>query len=332
MDAIILAGGFGTRLRPLTLHSPKPLVPLANQPFLATLTRRLARAGVRRANLAAFHQCAEIRRALARLPRFGVRLSVVREPAPLGTGGAIRHAWPDPHSPCLVLNGDILSDFDLADLARFHRARRADASLWTRPVEDPSAFGVLEFGRDRRVRRFVEKPRPGESDSRFINAGVYVLSPSVHARIPEGRAVSVEREVFPGLVAAGLNVSAFVSAGPDYWRDLGTPQQYLLANLDALKGRLPSLAAPPERGYLAGAGSRLDRGCRIESSVLGPRCRVGAKALVSGSVLWEGCRVGEGARLEGALLGRGVEVGAWAQVGPGAVLGDGAVIPPYSKL
>lgn len=322
MDAIILAGGFGTRLRPLTWNRPKPLVPVANQPFLQTLLSRLAKAGVKRVAVSAFHQAGEIRSALAVLPHFGLKVAVVEEKSPLGTGGAIRYAWPRAAEACLVLNGDVLSDFDLASLADFHAERRADASLWVKPMPDVSAFGVIESDAAGQVSRFVEKPKPGESSSKHINAGVYLFTPAVLRLIPAGRPVSVEREVFPGLLARGLRVFAFKGSPDAYWRDIGTPLNYLQANLDSL-GRA---------AYLKGTGCRLARGCRVEQSVLGKSCRVEKGARVSGSVLWEGCVIGEGAEVSGALLASGVSVGAWARISPGVVLGDGAVVPAYSKL
>jgi NDP-sugar pyrophosphorylase family protein len=340
MDAIILAGGFGTRLRPLTLGTPKPMVPLANQPFLATLLHRLAKAGVERAVLSAFHQAGELRRSLPRFKRFGIRLSVVAEREPLGTGGAIRYAWLDPRRPTLALNGDALSDFDIRTLLASHRARRAHCSLWVRPVEDPSAFGVIESRRDGAITRFIEKPRPGETDSRAINAGVYVLEPEVRALIPEGRAVSVERETFPALLAHGLRSFAFHGSPKAYWRDIGRPEEYLQANLDVLDGVLPSYQAKPRplwarpgRGrVLLAPGCRVAAGARLERSVLGAGCSVASQAELNASVLWEGCRIGAGARVQGALLGRGVMVGEHAWLRPGTVLGDRAVVPAYSVV
>ncbi|HXC65439.1 MAG TPA: nucleotidyltransferase family protein, partial [bacterium] len=210
-QAVILAGGFGTRLRPLTTKTPKPLLGLGGRPFLETLFLRLSQAGVRHAVLSAHHQSQVLRAALPKLRRFGLKVTLIRESKPLGTGGAIRFAWPDPAQPCLVLNGDILTDLDLGPLAKAHLASGADATLWSLVVEDTSAFGVIERDRKGRVTRFVEKPKPGQSRSRDVNAGLYALSASVRAAIPAGRAVSVEREVFPGLLASGAELRLYHS-------------------------------------------------------------------------------------------------------------------------
>lgn len=339
-DAVILAGGFGTRLRPLTARTPKPLLGVGGRPFLESLFIRLASAGVKRVVLSVHHQAGELRKALPGLRRFSLDVSLRRETRPLGTGGAIRFAWPDPARPCLVLNGDVLSDFDLRDLQRAHRAGRAAATLWVVPMEDTRAFGVVETDRRMRVTRFVEKPRPGQSASRLINAGLYALEPGVLDHIPAGRAVSVEREVFPALLKAGLRVQASKGAGPAYWNDIGTPAAYLRANLDLLQGRLwrgkglaVALWGHPDRaGNLVAASARIDRGAHVAFSVLGPDCRVEAGASVRGCVFQKDCRVSAGARLEGVLLSEGVRVGARCELKPGAVLGARSRLADDTRL
>jgi NDP-sugar pyrophosphorylase family protein len=337
MDAIILAGGLGTRLRPLTEHTPKPLVPVCNRPFLATLLVRLKKAGVRRAVLSVFHEAKRIRAAIPELGTLtGLALRVIEEEKPLGTGGAIRFAWPQASPSCLVLNGDVLSDFDFRALAAFHQKKGADASLWVRPVREPSAYGVIESGRDRRVGRFVEKPKPGETHSRMINAGAYLLEAKVLRFIPAARAVSIERETFPRLLQEGLRVFAYDGQRQAYWRDIGTPANYLQANLDILRGRLKpgsrKLWPRAAQDGLWGTGCRVGRTARISASVLGDRCLISEGATVASSVLWPGCRIGRGAVLRGVLLGRGVQVGDHARLASGTVLGDGAVVPPQAKL
>ncbi len=337
-DAVILAGGFGTRLRPLTSGTPKPLLPVAGRPFVETLLARLAQAGVKRVVLSVHHQPEAWRRALPRLRRFSMRLELRREPEPLGTGGAIRFAWPDPDRPCLALNGDALSDFDVRSLLSRHAALGAAATLWAVSVPDTSAFGVLEAGRDGLIRRFLEKPRPGQTRSRLINAGLYALEPEVLRRIPAGRPVSVEREVFPGLLEAGLKVG-LCSQGSPYWNDIGTPAAYLRANQDVLAGALwrgkglaPALWGRPDRGRnILGRGVRMGRGAEVSSSVLGAGCRVDEGAGVVGSVLMDGVHVGSGARVEGAVLGTGCVVGEGCVLRPGAVLGAGTRLAPGSR-
>lgn len=339
-DAIILAGGFGTRLRPLTAKTPKPLLPLGSRPFLETLFARLAAAGVKRAVLSVHHQAPLLKAAVPKLRRFGLKVQLRREPRPLGTGGAIRFAWPDPRRACLVLNGDVLSDLNIRELASAHKASQAVATLWTIPVEETSAFGVLECGPSGRVRRFVEKPRPGESPSRLINAGLYALQPEVLAMIPLGQPVSVEREIFPALVAKGLNVRVFQSKRPVYWSDIGTPAAFLQAHLDLLNHRLwhgRGLAQVlwgrlDRRGNLLAPGVRLAAGALVSQSVLGPGCKVEAGAKIEASVLMQGCTVGPQARLQRVLLGPGVGIGARCELRPGAVLGEGTRLSDDTRL
>ena len=331
MNALILVGGQGLRLRPWTLKEPKPVLPLANRPFIETLFARLARAGVRRAVLSAHHQSAVLRRRVAQSRRFGLKVEVVREPRPLGTGGAIRYAWPDPKKPCLVMNGDVLCDLDLAPFLKDHDRRGPVASLWTFRVPDPRAFGVIESTSKGRITRFVEKPRKGQSSSRSINAGLYAMRPEVLDWIPAGRPVSIEREVFPLMVKAGLFLGAWSKKGKSYWRDIGTPENYLQAHLDILAGRVKlrspagkRLWGPIRNEVLAGARSRVHPLARVEKSSLGRDCRIAAGARLRSCVLMDGCRVGENAVIEGAILGPGCVLGEGARVGKGARLAAGA--------
>jgi mannose-1-phosphate guanylyltransferase len=339
-DAIILAGGFGTRLRPLTAKTPKPLLSVGGRPFIESLFYRLAQGGVKRAVLSVFHQTAVIKAALPGLRKFGLTVQIRKEPSPMGTGGGIRYAWPDPAKPTLVLNGDALSDYDLRHFQKNHAASKAAASLWVIPVEDPSAFGVLEFGADGRVRRFVEKPKPGQSTSRSINAGLYALDAGVYKLIPADRPVSVERETFPLLLAEGLRVQAVKSPGAAYWNDIGTTASYQRAHLDILNGRLwkgrgPALTLwgrPDRRGSLRAAGTRVAKDALVVQSVLSKGVKVGAGARIEASVLLEGAQVGDAAVVMGAILGPGAKVGARATLKSNAVLGSGARIPDDSKL
>jgi mannose-1-phosphate guanylyltransferase len=339
-DAIILAGGFGTRLKPLTDSSPKPLLSVGGRPFLESLFARLAEAGVKRVVLSVHHQAAQIARALPGLRRFNLRVSLRREPKPLGTGGAIRFAWPDPKRPCLVLNGDVLSDFDVRELQREHRAGRAAATLWAISVENTAAFGVIETRSGQWVTRFVEKPGPGQSVSRLINAGLYALEPAVLERIAAGRPVSVEREIFPQLLDAGLPVRVCVSDAAVYWNDIGTPEAYLRANLDILRGRLwkgrglaQKLWGKPDSALnLLSSSARVAKGAKVSLSVLGPDCRISEGALVHGSVLLKGVAVGGQSSVDAALLSEGVSVGAHCALKPGAVLGPASRLSDHSRL
>ena len=329
MIAVVLVGGFGTRLRPLTLEQPKPVLPIAGRPFLVRLVERLARAGVERVVLSCGFRpdavIAEVGRVCA-----GIPIDYQVEPAPLGTGGAIRFAAlaAGVDEPFLALNGDILATFDPGDLLAFHRERGARATIAVTAVDEPSRYGLVLSDREGRVGSFLEKPGDSELDGiaepYLINAGSYVLDPSVLDAIPGGRAVSVEREVFPALIGSGL----YAWRAPGYWNDIGTPSSYLEGNLEILAeegGETADDAAVAGRlvgSCFVGAGATVERGARVESSVIGAGAVVAAGASIVGSVLHAGVRVGEHARVTGSVIGRD------AVVGPHDILPEGSILGP----
>jgi NDP-sugar pyrophosphorylase family protein len=249
----------------------------------------------------------------------------------------------------VVLNGDVLTDVDLASVVREHRERRAAATLVLAPVPNPAAYGLVETDDGGRVRRFVEKPEPAQITTDTINAGIYILQTSTLELMPAGENHSIERAFFPALLGRGDHVSAHVHRG--YWIDIGTPEKYLQVHRDVLSGRFPVRlegrataggwvheGAVVEEGaelrapFYIGPGSRVSARAEIgPNAVLGARVRVDPGARVLDSVLWEGCRVGADTRIEGALLAAGVRVGRHVTVGPGAVLGEGAVLSDYSR-
>jgi mannose-1-phosphate guanylyltransferase len=280
--AVILVGGEGTRLRPLTYDTPKPMLPIANRPFLEHQIEHLRRHGVDRIRLACGYRPDAIR------AHFGDELEYVVEPEPLGTGGAIAHAARGLRETFVVANGDVLTDLDLTALVSFHRERRARMTLALHPVSDPSRYGVVVTAADGAVEAFVEKPAPGTVDSTTINAGTYVVEPGVLELIPGGQQVSVEYDVFPRLVGAGL----YAQSSEGYWRDIGTPASYLGANLEAM---------PP--GGLIDPTAHIDPRARVTGSVIGPGCRVEAGALVSASVLLAGAVVAEGRTVDNQVVG-----------------------------
>jgi mannose-1-phosphate guanylyltransferase len=280
--AVVLVGGEGTRLRPLTYTTPKPMLPIANRPFLEHQIAHLRGHGVDRVVLACGYRPDAIR------AHFGAELEYVVEPEPLGTGGAIAHAARSLSETFVVVNGDVLTDLDLSALVRFHRAREARMTLALHRVDDPSRYGVVVTAADGAVTAFVEKPAPGTAPAATINAGTYVVEPGVLDLIPAGRAVSVEYEVFPLLVGAGL----YAQSGDGYWRDIGTPESYLAANLE----RMPAAG-------LVHPSARVDPAADVTGSVIGPGCRVEAGARVSGSVLLEGAVVTAGRTVENRVMG-----------------------------
>ena len=282
MIAVVLVGGEGTRLRPLTHTTPKSMLPIANRPFLEHQVAHLRAHGVDRIVLACGYRPDAIR------AHFGAELEYLVEPEPLGTGGAIAYAARTLSETFVVANGDVLTDLDLSALVRFHRDRDARMTLALHPVDDPSRYGVVVTAADGAVTAFIEKPPPGTAPAATINAGTYVVEPDALDLIPEGRRVSVEYEVFPLLVGAGL----YAQSSEGYWRDIGTPASYLAANLEWM---------PP--GGLVDPSARVEPGASVTGSVVGPRCRVEAGATVSRSVLLEGALVTAGRTVENRVMG-----------------------------
>jgi NDP-sugar pyrophosphorylase family protein len=320
VKAIVLAGGEGTRLRPLTYTTPKPLLPIVNRPFLEHQLSWLAGHGVTEVVLSlGYRSDAFAGRSFCDLP-----LQVAVEPEPLGTAGAIRFAAEvgGVTSRFLVCNGDVLTDLDVSALVRFHGQRDAEATIALTRVDDPSAFGVVPTDDEGRVLRFVEKPPPGEAPTDWINAGTYVLEPSVLDDIPAGRAVSIERETFPGLLARHGRLFALPS--PAYWLDIGTPAKYLEANADRLDRS--------GGGSLVGPGATVAPGAVVDGSVLGAGAVVEAGAKVLRSVLFDGARVGAGAEVTDSVLGAGAHVEAGAAVSGVTIVGPGAVVRPGERL
>jgi len=314
MQAIVLVGGKGTRLRPLTETVPKPALTLVDRPFLAYMIEWLAGHGVTEVVLACGFLPDVLREALAgEEERAGVRIRYVVEPEPLGTAGAIRFAADalggELDDRFLALNGDVLTDLDLSALLDAHAERAAAATIALHPVEDSAAFGLVHSGEEGEVLAFLEKT--GEAAPGEVNAGMYVLQRSVLDLVPPGESVSIERDVFPRLVGEGLH--GLVLDG--YWMDIGTPERYLQASWDILEGRVDTRVEPTAPGVLvatdAEAAEDATLGPRV---VLSPGCRVGRGAELTESVLLEGCEVGERARVSGSILAPGARVPAGAEV------------------
>jgi len=347
MQALILAGGEGTRLRPLTSTVPKPVVPLVDRPFIAFMLDWLRGHGVEDVVISCGFMAAGVHNVLGDGSAYGVRLRYVEEPEPLGTGGAVKFAEPLLDERFLVLNGDVLTDIDLtAQLAEHDRAG-ARATLALVPVEDPSAYGLVRLGDGGAVSEFVEKPSPDRIDTNLINAGAYVLHRDVLDAIPTGRCVSIEREVFPGLVGAGLH--GFAADG--YWLDIGTPQRYLQATYDILDGAVrTSVTDGFDGARLAVAPDAEVAGRLVGPAVVGPRARIGEGAHVSGrTVIARGAEIGAGAHVDGSvvldgavvgphstltccIVGPGVRIGEHCQIGKEVVLGEGVTVGAENQL
>ena len=344
MQAVILVGGEGTRLRPLTYGTPKPMVPLFGVPILERTLSRLSHAGIDHVILAAGYLPAAIERHFGDGSRLGMRITYVVEREPLGTAGAIRNVAEHIVGPFFVLNGDVLTSLDLQAMIAEHEAKRGVGVLHAIRVDDPSAFGCIVRDGDGRISRFVEKPPRDEAPTDEINAGTYLLEPSVLDLIPAGRNVSIEREVFPQLLASGAALYSYATS--DYWLDLGRPDQYLQAHYDVLSGKtsLGPSADPTQRlgsmfGSMASAPSGIvpavfiGNGVAIdERATIGPLATIGdgsaigRDARVRGSVLWDGVVIGEGAEIAGAIIASNARIGAGAVIDAGAVIGHGVEV------
>jgi mannose-1-phosphate guanylyltransferase len=322
MRAVVLVGGFGTRLRPLTLHTPKQMLPVVNRPMIERVVEHLAEHGVSEAVLALGYRPDAFQAAYPDGRCAGVELHYAIEPEPRDTAGAIRFAAVDAgiDERFVVLNGDVLTDLDLGVLLAAHERTGAEGTIALHRVEDPSAFGVVPTDEAGRVTAFIEKPLRDEAPTDLINAGTYVLEPSVLDRIAPDVPVNVERVTFPAMVEDG---TLYAIDGDTYWLDAGTPATYLAANLDLIDGRRARESGVHPDAEVDGA---------VAGSVVGASARVGAGAIVSGSVLLPGAEIGDGALVQDAIIGARARVGAGAIVAEGAVLGDDVVVEPGREV
>ncbi|MEU0403012.1 NDP-sugar synthase [Streptomyces sp. NPDC006197] len=335
-EAILLVGGKGTRLRPLTVNTPKPMVPAAGVPFLTHQLARARAAGIEHIVLATSYLAEVFEPYFGDGSSLGLSLEYVTEEEPLGTGGAIRnvasrlHSGPD--DPVLIFNGDILTGLDIQALVDTHSSSGADVSLHLTRVEDPRAFGLVPTDDTGRVTAFLEKPQtPEEIVTDQINAGAYVFKRSVIDSIPTGRPVSVERETFPELLSAGAHLQGMVDS--TYWLDLGTPQAFVRGSADLVLGRAPSPAVPGRCGdRLVLPSARVAPDAKLTGgTVVGADAVVGEGARVTGSALLAGAVVEPGAVITDSLIGAGARIGARTVVS-GAVVGDGAQVGPDNEL
>ncbi len=340
MQAVILAGGKGTRLRPLTLHTPKPVMPLVGTPFLTYQLDLLRRVNIHDVVLSLSYQPQKIEDVFGDGSHHDMRIRYVVEPQPLGTAGAYKNAREVIDNRTVVFNGDILTDIDLKDVIAFHKEREAVVTIVLTPVENPRAYGLVETEEDGRVKRFLEKPKGDEITTNTINAGIYVIEPDVLKHIPAEEVFSFEYDLFPSLLAKGVPVFAFVSNR--YWMDIGTPRRYIQANLDLLAGKLPDAPVEPRR-----RGERVDEkaviddlswidpsatvkaGAQIVNSVVEANCVVEEKALIERSVVRRSTRVGQSAVLRDAVVGMSSHVGRFSAV-ERVALGDKSVLTDYT--
>ena len=341
MQALILVGGEGTRLRPLTTTVPKPVVPLVDRPFISFMLEWLNKHGVDDVIMSCGFLATSVRNVLGDGARYGIRLRFVEEPDPRGTAGALKFAESMLDQRFLMLNGDVLTDIDLTAQIAQHERTGAKATLALVPVADPSAYGLVRLKEDLSVSEFVEKPSSDQIDTKLISAGAYTLERDILDLIPPDRNVSIEREVWPLLVGDGL----YGFASESYWLDIGTPERYLKGTFDIIEGNVKT--AVQERlgaGYLAidqdtdvqGRAvppAILERGVRVASGahvgslvVLGENVSVGAGSTVERAVVLSGTEIEENCVLSDCIVAGGCRVGAGTQITGGAVLGEGVTI------
>ena len=351
MKAILLAGGKGTRLRPLTIHTPKPIVPIFDRPFLHYQLDLLKRVPeIDGVILSLNYQPRRIEEMFGDGSSAAMSLRYVVEPAPLGTAGAVRYAAQSLHDSVVVFNGDILTQVDLAAVIARHRERRAKATIVLTPVENPAAYGLVETDPDSNIRRFIEKPNADEITCDTINAGIYVLEPDTFDRIPKDTPWSIERSFFPSLIEQGDTFVAYVSRG--YWIDIGTPAKYMQVHRDIMDGlyRTAPFAdaasttwispqARVEDGALIEGPCFVDEGTVVKTgarlgpySVVGRQCHIEEHASIERAIVWANSRISQEAVVRQSILGRHCHVGRSATIEDGVVLGDKSVVTDYSRL
>jgi NDP-sugar pyrophosphorylase family protein len=351
MKAILLAGGKGTRLRPLTIHTPKPIVPIFDRPFLHYQLDLLKRVPeIDGVILSLNYQPRRIEEMFGDGSSSALSLRYMVEPAPLGTAGAVRYAAQSLRDSVVVFNGDILTQVDLAAVIAQHRARKAKATIVLTPVENPAAYGLVETDTDANILRFIEKPNADEITCDTINAGIYVLEPDTFDRIPKDTPWSIERSFFPSLIEHGETFVAFVSRG--YWIDIGTPEKYMQVHCDIMDGRYRTAPfadgasttwVSPQARLEEGAsiegpcfideGTVVKRGARIGPySVVGRQCHIEEHASIERAIVWANSRISQEAIVRRSILGRHCHIGRSATVDDGVVLGDKSVVTDYSRL
>ncbi len=347
----MLAGGKGTRLRPLTIHTPKPIVPIFERPFLhyqLDLLKQIPE--IDEVILSLNYQPRRIEEIFGDGSASGISIRYVVEPAPLGTGGAVRYAGDTLRESVVVFNGDVMTQVDLAAVIRMHRERKAKATIVLTPVENPSAYGLVETDSTGSVLRFLEKPSPDEITCNTINAGIYVLEPDTFDRIPKDTPWSIERSFFPSLIERGETFVAYTD--PGYWIDIGTPEKYTQVHRDIMDGRYrtaPFSGAPAEIWVSPQAriedGAVLEGPCFIDEgavvkcgarigayTVIGRHSHVEEHASVERSIVWANCRISQEAVVRRSILGRHCHIGRSSTVDGDTVLGDKSVITDFSRI
>jgi mannose-1-phosphate guanylyltransferase len=341
MKAVILVGGLGTRLRPLTCNTPKPMIPLVNQPFIEWMLLRLRDQGINEVVLAVQYLAERFRDSLGDGSRLDMKLHIVEEPEPRGTAGAVKNVEHLLDGPTFIFNGDVMTDLDLQAMLAFHREKQSKVTISLTPVDDPTQFGLVEMDGDNRVQRFLEKPRVEDITTNLVNAGTYIIEPEIFRYVPPNQFYMFERGLFPVVLQTGDLMYGFPSRA--YWTDIGKPQTYLDVHHDILIGKVKYTfrgtqiadrvwvegeadihpSAQVVGPVVIGEGVRIERGARvIGPSVIGAGCHIGPDCSLEGAVLWEGNTLGECVMIRNSVLGRGNQVGAETHINDGAIIGD----------
>ena len=352
MKAVIIAGGFGTRLRPLTHNTPKPIVPFLNRPFVVHQIELLAQHGVDEIILNLHYLSNEIKKALGDGKKWGVKIYYSIEESPLGTAGAVKNAeqyFGD--EPMLVFNGDVLCGFNLSQIVNYHYEKKATVTLTLTEVPDPTSFGLIMCDSDGRVKKFVEKPRLDMISSGTINAGVYVIDPKIFNNVPKGKPYSFERQLYPDLLEAGVPIYGYIAE--EYWIDVGNPHKYKEAHQAVLHGEV-EIALPGVKGggrFWIGQGSQIDKSVSFlgpalvgekvkigsetelhDSVVLGDRVIVGQNSRLDRVIVWENSKIGSRVKLADSVIGKNCEIEDDVVIEGGIVLADGSTIRKGTRL
>lgn len=349
MQAIILVGGLGTRLRPLTNNVPKAAVPMMNKEFLTYQLKLLANHGIQNVILAVCHLSDYLQSCLSDVEQYGLNITYVAEETPLGTAGAIKNCESLIDDSFFVMTGDLLTTIDLTEMNKFHGDKNAFITVCTKELDDPTGYGLIEHDENRKLIRFIEKPQDWRKlNTRSTNTAVWLMERGVLDFIPEDTNCSAEHELFPALLKAGKPIYAYPTS--EYWIDFGNPSRYVRAHRAILDGEVPidhaieiservwseenvemDQDAELCKPLYLGKNCKLGAGAEIgDYTVLGSDCNIGAEAKITNSILWENTVIGEGASVKNCILCRECQIGDYAKLS-NCVLGDGTVIPSYSK-
>ncbi len=337
MKAVILAGGEGIRLRPLTLNLPKPMVPIFNAPFLEIMLSNLRNHGIFEVIMTLGYLPDRIHEYFGNGDRFGMDIEYVLEKSPLGTAGAVKNVERYLDDTFIVLNGDIVTDLNISKMIQFHEYKKAKGTIFLREVDDPSSFGVVEIDKDAKVNRFLEKPGPGVTNSKSINGGIYILEPETMEAIPPGTFYMFEKGLFPSLLESGALVSGYLQE--PYWVDVGTHASYYKVNMDILNGKYKhpgdSIGAKSSADLSINPDVRINgivrfgddcivgTGVTINGpSVFGSNCTLGNDSTISGSIIWESVEIGQNASILDSIIGSRVRIGNEVVVDSGCIIGD----------